>query len=211
MHHHLFRQRSTTRAHRRRTAAAIGFGSVLLLTGTSIAPSAGAQSATTTAAARGPATVVRIQLNGVGFDDGSGFEPEFHGTLSGFGRVEGSLKGVPNSQIEILGSSGGKIRVRAVGKFFLRTSAGTIEGTNVALMSLPIILTPAGPAPDATAFVDIESEQFVITAGTGRFRNATGTITMRGIIPEIPPVRGKRRFLIELSGEGSLQLDPAAA
>jgi hypothetical protein len=171
-------------------------------------PMAVAQTASTTP--RGPTAAVRIQLHGVGFDDGTGFEPEFHGTLGQYGRVEGGLKGVPGAQIEILGATDRAIRARARGKFVLRTAVGTIEGTNVADMAVPVRFTPAGPLPNPSAFTDVETEQFTVTAGTGRFRNATGTITMRGIIAEIPAVGGKRRFTIELSGDGTLQLDPSA-
>lgn len=197
-------------APRRRTTRRLVVGAVLA----SLIPigplqiiSASAQSAAEPV--RSSPVTLRIQLHGSGFEDPTGFAPEFHGTMGGFGSVEARLKGEPDSQSTVLGISDGKIRVRAPGRFSFRTTAGTIEGSSVALLALPVDITPAGPVPSSTAFIDIE-ERITVTGGTGRFRNTTGTMVLRGILPEIRPVGGKRRFVVELSGEALLQLDPSA-
>lgn len=194
---------------RYRKSVAVAGCTVLVMISSDLRGPTQAVAQTTTTAPRSAPITVRVQLNGSGFEDPTGFAPEFHGTLGMFGSVHGGLKGQPESQSTVLGISDGKVRVRAPGRFSFRTAYGTIEGTTVALLALAVILTPSGLIPNTNEFIDV-SEQFTVTGGTGRFRNATGTISLRGILPELPSVNGKRRFSMELSGEATLQLDPTA-
>ena len=192
----------------RKSIAVAGCTVLVLISSDLLGPTQAVAQTTTTAPRFAPVTV-RVQLNGSGFEDPTGFAPEFHGTFGTFGSVQGGLKGQPDSQSTVLGISDGKVRVRAPGRFSFRTAYGTIEGTTVALLALAVTLTPAGPIPNPNEFIEV-SEQFTVTGGTGRFRNATGTFSLRGILPELPSVNGKRRFSMELSGEATFQLDPTA-
>ena len=192
----------------RKSIAVAGCSVIVLISSDLLGPMQ-AVAQTTTTAPRSAPIKVRVQLNGSGFEDPTGFAPEFHGTFGPFGTVEGGIKGKPDSESTVLGISNGKIRVRAPGRFTFRTAYGTIEGTTVASLALAVTLTPAGPVPNSNEFIEL-SEQFTVTGGTGRFRNSTGTISLSGILPELPSVNGKRRFSMELSGEATLQLDPTA-
>lgn len=169
---------------------------------------AAAQAAT--APANATALTARVQLKGSGFEDSTGFSPELHGTMSGFGRLESTLKGSDTSKYVMLGVSDGKFRLKSDGRISFRMPEGTIEADTTAILGLPVIMTAAGPIPNPNEFTQVD-EQVTITSGTGRFRSATGTMSLRGVIGEIPAVGGKRRFVVELSGEATLKLDPSAS
>lgn len=181
---------------------------VLALISSNLLDPARAVAQTTNTSARSAPITVRVQLNGSGLEDPTGFAPEFYGTFGTFGSVQGGLKGQQPS-LDIAGFSDGKIRVRSQGRFIFRSAYGTLEGNSVAQIAISVILTPVGPVPDINEFLAV-SEEITVTGGTGRFRNAVGAISLRGILPEIPSVNGKRRFALELSGEATLQLDPAS-
>ncbi len=145
---------------------------------------------------------VQVQLKGWGFENTAGFRADMTGSAGSVGRVHASLEEDASLSV-VLGIQDGKLRVRSKARYTFVASDGTFFGDSPSVLAIPIILTAAGPAPDPNRFIDAEVTIDVL-GGTGRYRNAGGTIALRGILAEIPPEAGRRRFAVELSGGGDL-------
>ena len=107
-----------------RQPIAVASCTVLALISADLLGPAQAVAQTTTTIPRSAPLKVRVQLNGSGFEDPTGFAPEFQGTFGALGSVQGGLKGQQPSLDTILGISDGKIRVRAQSRFTFRTADG---------------------------------------------------------------------------------------
>ena len=108
--------------------------------------------------------------------------------------------------ITILGIRDGKLRLRSKARYTFTAADGTFFGDSPSELSIPVVITPAGPAPDPNGFIDVEVTVDIL-GGTGRYQNASGTVSMRGILAEIPPENGRRRFATELSGTATLVVE----
>ncbi len=145
---------------------------------------------------------VHVQLKGWGFENRAGLRADLTGSAASVGRVEVGLAGDATAAA-VIGIQDGKLRIRSKARYTFTAPDGTFFGDSASVLSVPVVLTPTGPVPDQDRFIDLEFTIGVL-GGTGRYRNAAGTLTLRGVLAEIPPENGRRRFAVELSGDGTL-------
>lgn len=147
----------------------------------------------------------RIQLKGWGFENSAGFRADISGTASSIGQVHVRLE-EDATKLTVLGIQDGKFRLRSVARYTFTAPDGMFWGDSPTVLSIPVVMTAAGPVPDPNRFIESEVA-IALIGGTGRYRNATGTLRLDGILAEIPAEGGRRRFAMELSGNTTFAVE----